>query len=399
LNALLDKEPDNAMALYDKGTALFLANELTSSVELLERTVGLLEKIEENHQKALVLNMLAKVRLKRGELLAAEESVNLAISFDPMTSFLYYTLGEILMKGNRFDEAFQALKQAAALEPEDLETKYRLAIVCHKLGDYDEGIKILTELEKKVSTDPEITFNLGSFYFKRGNEDKARRKWLEVISAFPDSRFAALARQWTNGVKLAATSVTNDSFGLALVVPETWFCEQETIGADRAIWYFSRPVLDTDEKSIVRPTLAVIAQAMNDNAGAESLEKEWSSLVALGGAEYRAENVSNIESPKGFSWEYRNVVEEKEYRGLIAVFSEGGHGLVIWLNASAGAFPAVSGDFARILSSLKLAKPGAKAKSTSKSKVPSDAKLSPSSVPMTREDTLSVETILEKGGR
>lgn len=95
---------------------------------------------------------------------------------------LGYTLAD---RTDRHQEAYELIKRALELSPGDFYILDSMGWVLYRLGRMDEAIKYLQEAIA-LRPDPEIAAHLGEVLWVTGNKDAAREVWDTALKATPD---------------------------------------------------------------------------------------------------------------------------------------------------------------------------------------------------------------------
>jgi len=86
-----------------------------------------------------------------------------------------------------FPGAIALLNQAIKLEPKNLSFQYEKAFAYHKMGDYNNSVKILEKLVKSSAAEPLYFQLLGNSYNRLGEADKSDEIYQKGIKKFPDA--------------------------------------------------------------------------------------------------------------------------------------------------------------------------------------------------------------------
>jgi adenylate cyclase len=97
-----------------------------------------------------------------------------AVSIDPTSPQVQWTLGYVYMYRKQFDEAVEASKRAVSLSPNYADGYALVALIKNNLGQAEEAIRLL---EKAMALNPYYTwdfiYQLGRAYYAMGEYDKA----------------------------------------------------------------------------------------------------------------------------------------------------------------------------------------------------------------------------------
>jgi predicted Zn-dependent protease len=126
-----------SLLLLDPGHPF--ANQVLASFHLERKEYALAEtslrKSLQRQRTPSVLNDLAWVLQERGALQEAETLIREAVKADPAPYNFWDTLGVILLKLNKLDEAEESLKKAVSLFSEDSVVQVHLAELYEKKGE------------------------------------------------------------------------------------------------------------------------------------------------------------------------------------------------------------------------------------------------------------------------
>ncbi len=132
----------------DPGNAF--ANHIMGSLQMRQHDYALAEvflrKSLESQRPPEVLNDLAWALSERREFAEAEQIAREALAATPAFPAAWDTLGVVLMKTGRLDEAQRAFEKSIELRPEDLDTHTHLAELYVKRGDSPRALKLAETL-------------------------------------------------------------------------------------------------------------------------------------------------------------------------------------------------------------------------------------------------------------
>jgi tetratricopeptide (TPR) repeat protein len=101
--------------------------------------------------------------------------------------------GRRFLKMERYEDAAAAFRAALAESPNDRDAMAGLGVALNHLGDPQAESYLMKALMKKA-TDPQVQFELGSFYMRMGIYAEARDFFENVIRMAPLSPYADMAR-------------------------------------------------------------------------------------------------------------------------------------------------------------------------------------------------------------
>ena len=143
LESALTKQPDNPEILYETA----LTAERIGKPELLETHLKRLLELKPDHAHAL--NALGYSLADRNQRLdEARDLITRALNLNPDDAFIMDSMGWVLYRQGKLDEALQTLERAYSLKA-DPEIAAHLGEVLWQLGRRDEARRILRDAAKK----------------------------------------------------------------------------------------------------------------------------------------------------------------------------------------------------------------------------------------------------------
>lgn len=138
------------------------------------------------------------LRQEQNELALMEADLRQVILLDPGNPVAYNSLGYTLAdRTERYAEAYELIKKAIELAPNDPAVIDSLGWVQFKLGLYDDARKNL-ERAYELFPDPEVAAHLGEVYWMQGNRTAANRIWRSALEVQPESEFVLNAMERLN---------------------------------------------------------------------------------------------------------------------------------------------------------------------------------------------------------
>jgi len=166
---------------------LWLLSDNYYRLEQIEDTLRVLEILSKRDPKDPRNDLnrgQAYVAIANHEL--ARRSFEQSIEKDPVHNALaYFELGKILHQTGEFGLAKKALLEAVRQDGTNAEYLHKLAVVCLALNEVDEAIGYLERAKPAAAKIPEIYYNLGKAYQKKGDRAKAEdylKKFQEFTS-------------------------------------------------------------------------------------------------------------------------------------------------------------------------------------------------------------------------
>ena len=182
---VLDAIPDQPDALHLLATVARESGRTDLAVDLYRRLLRRHPAIPIAHNS---LGNLLQERDRWQEAIACYEA---ALAHDPRYANAYFNLGRALLHVNDLVRAEHALRQAAALAPNDAQVRSRLARALGELGRQDEA---LAETLRSIDLEPdsaEIHNDAGVVHSTAGDFDTARAHYRTALAL--DAGFAKAA--------------------------------------------------------------------------------------------------------------------------------------------------------------------------------------------------------------
>ncbi len=134
----------------------------------------------------LYAHAMAAERL--GKIDVLERDLRKMLEADPDNAQALNALGYTLAdRTDRYQEAYDYIKKALELEPEDPAILDSMGWVLYRLGRHQEAIGYLRKaLEKAEAGDAEIAAHLGEVLWVTGDREEARRIWEEARKRHPE---------------------------------------------------------------------------------------------------------------------------------------------------------------------------------------------------------------------
>lgn len=120
-------------------------------------------------------------------LVLMEQDLRKVIQLNPNSPIAYNSLGYTLAdRTDRYEEAYELIKQALELAPDDPAIIDSLGWVQYHLGLYEEA-KVSLEKAFELFPDHEVAAHLGEVLWVLGNTRAANKVWQEALETQPDS--------------------------------------------------------------------------------------------------------------------------------------------------------------------------------------------------------------------
>lgn len=153
---------EEAMAVYDR------ALEASYDMELLYTRAMLAEKLDRFDVLETDLQTIIEREPDNAQALNA----------------LGYTLAD---RTDRYDEAYEFVRRALILNPEDFYILDSMGWVLYRLGRLNEAVEYLTKA-REIKDDPEVAAHLGEVLWVMGDKQAARDIWDSALKDTPDDQ-------------------------------------------------------------------------------------------------------------------------------------------------------------------------------------------------------------------
>ncbi len=122
---------------------------------------------------------------KMGRLDVLEADLKQILTDDPDNATALNALGYTLAdRTERYEEAYEYIKRAYELSPDDFYILDSMGWVLYRLGRLDEAVSYLQQA-LELRNDPEIAAHLGEVLWVMGDKDAAREVWDTALQATP----------------------------------------------------------------------------------------------------------------------------------------------------------------------------------------------------------------------
>jgi len=138
-----------------------------------------LEMVIKEDPTADVYHLLAMVEQNEGELVQAIIWLNSALEIDPDSPDLYNTLGDLLMKGKKYQEAIHAFEQTLKFQPNHPDARYNIGASLMRLKKYEaaeENLrKVLENQPNHIGALQNLSLVLKELDFQQESLDTSKR--------------------------------------------------------------------------------------------------------------------------------------------------------------------------------------------------------------------------------
>ena len=185
LNAMADAEPDLAEPLIKLGNIMSRRERFKEAVIAFDRAIERIGELTSKHWSLLYSRGIALERSKNWP--RAEADFLKALEFKPEQPFVLNYLGYSWVdQGLHLDRAMDMIKRAVELRPSDGYIVDSLGWVLYRLGKYDEAVKEMERAVELRPEDPVINDHLGDTYWQVGRKLEARFQWRRALSLDPE---------------------------------------------------------------------------------------------------------------------------------------------------------------------------------------------------------------------
>lgn len=169
------------------GDALRGDERYAESAEAYDVAVGMIEDPAPNHWFLFYARGIANEREDRWP--QAEADFRRALELNPdqplVLNYLGYSMVEL---GINLDEAQAMIEKAVNARPDDGFITDSLGWVLYRLGKYEEAVEPMERAVSLVSDDPIINDHLGDVYWQVGRKREARFQWRRALSFKPEEK-------------------------------------------------------------------------------------------------------------------------------------------------------------------------------------------------------------------
>ena len=171
----------DALALYEKATALFEKGDLEGADELCQdAAAGAPLDAEPFHLRALI-------QYRLGNLNVAGDMILEAITRNDDDPEIHSNCGVIMNMLGRHMEAEAACRHVIELAPHRAEVHSNLGVALEMQGRFDEAIEACEQALKIQPNYPEARINLGNLYVRSADLISAVEAYVKVIEQSPDN--------------------------------------------------------------------------------------------------------------------------------------------------------------------------------------------------------------------
>jgi len=165
-----------------------IESDIQSSAGQIDAAEAILNQgLEENPKSTKLLYSRAMLHTQAGSIEETEKDLRAILSISPKNAAALNALGYTLAdRTDRIDEAYEFIKQALTLTPEDPAVMDSMGWVEYRRGNYGVALELLTKAMSAMP-DHEIAAHLGEVLWVTGQQDQAKSVWEKGLSLNPES--------------------------------------------------------------------------------------------------------------------------------------------------------------------------------------------------------------------
>ena len=161
--------------------------EIFANAKKYQAAMRVYDEVLQEQYNTELLYARAMLAEKTGQLDILEQDLRTILAQEPnnvqVLNALGYTLAD---KTCRYDEAYEFIKQAIAINAHDYHILDSMGWILYRKGRLDEAIVYLNKALEKQPYDPEISAHLGEVLWMQGKKEAARATWDAAIKKAPD---------------------------------------------------------------------------------------------------------------------------------------------------------------------------------------------------------------------
>ncbi|MCC7273584.1 MAG: tetratricopeptide repeat protein [Alphaproteobacteria bacterium] len=186
LKRMSEARPDRAEAALRLGDILRARSRFAEAVEAYDVGLARVPVIDQRHWSALYSRGIALERAKIWD--RAEADFLKALELQPEQPYvLNYLAYSWVDRGLNLDRSLAMLRRAVELRPEDGYIVDSLGWVMYRLGRFEEATRELERAVELRPLDPVINDHLGDAYWRTGRRTEARVQWQRALTLQPEA--------------------------------------------------------------------------------------------------------------------------------------------------------------------------------------------------------------------
>ena len=184
LERLAVLNPEDPVLGYRRAQKLEEAGRTGEALEEYERVLGLLD---EDQDRAVLLETLGYLYSQAGNTRMAIERYTEALAYDPGDVNLYYNLASLYDRAGDPEKADQYLKQAVSMESGDTDARLRLAQNAIERGDLGEAETYLKEVLARDPESLEAMILLADVLDRLGDRKRLKELYRKILPLTPEN--------------------------------------------------------------------------------------------------------------------------------------------------------------------------------------------------------------------
>jgi Flp pilus assembly protein TadD len=184
LTALSERRPDQIEVLSSLGDALRNEERYEEAVAAYDKAIALIDAPQQPHWVIYYSRGIARERA--GQWPAARSDFEMALKLEPSQPHVLNYLGYSMVEnGGDLDQARAMIEQAVQGEPDDGYITDSLGWVLYRMGRIEEAVPHMLRAVELTPDDPIINDHLGDVLWKAGREREAEFQWRRALSFGP----------------------------------------------------------------------------------------------------------------------------------------------------------------------------------------------------------------------
>ncbi len=198
-----EADPTNPDGWVNIGRAAFQEGDVERAREVLKRALSLSPNLARAHF------FYAKVLRTDGDYDGALQHLRIVLAQYPHDRVVLNEAGRILFLERKYKEAIAELEQVMAIDPEDLQGNYNLALCYRGLGDNDRATKY-EKLYLRFKADEAAQALTGKYVREHPEDNNERQAIHEHVSVPLPEPAKAIAKRTSGAPRLAAVTIHQD---------------------------------------------------------------------------------------------------------------------------------------------------------------------------------------------
>ena len=178
LQPIAKAHPDDLAVTYMLGTALLRNKQRDEGAAVIDRIL----RNGESAESHLLLGMTKFEAMEYPEAIA---DLTKAAEINPNLPDVYSYLGQAQMASGDMKAARDAFEKELAVNPNDFESKVRLAVLLKQDSDYERAHELLNRSLLVRPNDPGALYQVGATYLAAGDMNRALTSLQDVIKQYP----------------------------------------------------------------------------------------------------------------------------------------------------------------------------------------------------------------------